>query len=107
VKPTASARQAKPTIRKPGRCIVPKTYKATSFTEDFAKFLASRPPNEDMLAYRPPLQAQKRAQQLLRKQNDGDISYEEEQELGEFAHAERLIRLIKALFLNPALHDHE
>ena len=33
---------------------------------------------------------------LLQKQNDGEISYDERQELEEFTHAERLMRLIKA-----------
>jgi hypothetical protein len=39
---------------------------------------------------------QKRARELLLKQNAGDISYSEMQELEEFAVAERLVRLIKA-----------
>jgi hypothetical protein len=66
------------------------------FTEELAAFLASRPTREQLLDYRPSEAVQRRARELLQKQNDGDLSYEERQELDEFAYAERLIRLVKA-----------
>jgi hypothetical protein len=75
---------------------MPKVYTAERFTQEFARFLSSRPTKEEMLAYRPSERAQRRARILLQKQNAGGISYEEEQELSEFAHVERLIRLIKS-----------
>ena len=67
-----------------------------SFASEFAEFLASQPTRQDLLAYRPSQHWQRRAGELLQKQNEGAISREEKQELEEFAHAERLIRLIKA-----------
>jgi hypothetical protein len=50
-----------------------------------------------MLAFRPSEGAQQHARTLLQQQNEGTISREEQQELDELAHAERLVRLIKAL----------
>jgi hypothetical protein len=73
-----------------------KARNTTSFTIEFADFLASQPTREQWLAYSPPEHWQRRASELLQKQNDGDISREEERELEEFAQTERLIRLIKA-----------
>ena len=84
---------------------MPKTYTAASFTHEFAKFLASRPTWAQMLAFRPSERAQRRARKLLEKQDQGVTSYDEEQELSEFAHAERLIRLIKALVLAAGRTD--
>jgi hypothetical protein len=70
--------------------------KTTSFTDELADFLASLPSREQLLNYRPSPPWQRRASKLLQKQNEGPISLEEQQELEEFAHAERLMRLVKA-----------
>jgi hypothetical protein len=78
-----------------------KAYTAASFSEELAAFLASRPTRAQMLAYRPSQHAQERARALLERQNEGPLSHEEQQELEEFAHAERLIRLIKAMVRSP------
>jgi hypothetical protein len=66
------------------------------FVQELAEFLSSQPSRQKLLAYRPSKSIQQRARQLLLKQNEGDISYSELQELEEFAVAERLVRLIKA-----------
>jgi hypothetical protein len=76
-----------------------KARNTTSFTGELAEFLASRPTREELLSYRPSQHWQRRASELLQKQNEGEISREEEQELEEYAHTERLIRLIKARLL--------
>jgi hypothetical protein len=73
-----------------------KARNTTSFISELAEFLASRPTREQLLVYRPSQHWQRRASNLLQKQNEGTISPEERQELEEFAHAERLIRLIKS-----------
>lgn len=86
---------------------MPQTYSAARFAQEFARFLASRPTRAQMLAFRPSERAQRRARVLLHKQNQGAISYAEEQELGEFAHAERLIRLIKSSLHSPSPRNNE
>ncbi|MBY0524457.1 MAG: hypothetical protein K2R98_13710 [Gemmataceae bacterium] len=72
------------------------TQTTESFTEELAAFFASQPTREAILAYRPSKRVQRRAALLLQKQNDGEASHEERQELEAFAHAERLMRLLKA-----------
>jgi hypothetical protein len=41
-----------------------------------------------------------RASELLQKQNDGPVSFEEEKELDEFEQIERFMRLMKAKVRN-------
>ena len=67
-----------------------------SFVEELAKFLASQPTRDDLLNFRPSSLAQARAEELLQKQNDGESSRDEREELDEIACAERLMRLVKA-----------
>jgi hypothetical protein len=73
-----------------------KNRTTASFVEELAVFLASQPTREELLKYHPSPPVARRAEQLLQKQNDGRISPDELQELEELAHAERLMRLIKA-----------
>ena len=68
----------------------------TRFTQELAAFLVSRPTRAQWLAFRPSDDTQARARELLQKQNEGLLSPEERQELDAFAHAERLLRLVKA-----------
>jgi hypothetical protein len=68
----------------------------SSFAQELAEFIASRPTREEFLAFHPSEGVQRHAAKLLQKQNDGEVSYEERQELEEFTYTERLIRLIKA-----------
>jgi hypothetical protein len=67
-----------------------------SFVEELAKFLASQPTRDELLNFHPSPAVEERVEELLRKQNDGRASPEEQLELEELAHSERLVRLIKA-----------
>lgn len=64
--------------------------------EEIADFLASSPPAEEILVFRPSPEVQARAGELLEKHKDGCLSLEERHELAEFEQAERLMRLVKA-----------
>jgi hypothetical protein len=70
--------------------------KTRGFIKDLAIFLATEPTRAELLSYRAPKSVQRRANELLEKQNEGDLTYEERQELEEYGYAERLMRLIKA-----------
>ena len=73
-----------------------KSQIATGCFDELADFLVSRPSREQLLKYRPSKTLQRRASELLLKQNEGEISLEERRELDQFAFAEVLMRLIKA-----------
>jgi hypothetical protein len=64
--------------------------------EEIADFLASGPSPDDLLQFAPSQPIQARAQELLAKSKDGDVSAEERRELEQFEQAERLMRLVKA-----------
>jgi hypothetical protein len=64
--------------------------------EEIAEFLASGPSPEQILSFRPSEVSQMRASELLQKQNEGPISFEEEKALDEFEQIERFMRLMKA-----------
>jgi hypothetical protein len=66
------------------------------FFSELAAFLAARPSREQLLKYQPSKKVQRQVRELLQKQNDGDLALEEKEQLDEFAHFERLFRLIKA-----------
>jgi hypothetical protein len=72
------------------------TQSTVSVLEEIADFLASGPSSEELLQFRPSLQTQSRAQELLEKLKDGRLSAEEGRELDQYEHAERLMRLVKA-----------
>ncbi len=63
---------------------------------EIADFLATGPSPEQLLQFRPSPQLQARAEELLEKLKDGRLADEEQQELDEFKHTERLMRLVKA-----------
>jgi hypothetical protein len=67
-----------------------------SFVEELAEFLASQPTRDELLNFHPSPRAQERAEELLQKQNEGQSSPDEREELEELAYAERLMRLVKA-----------
>ncbi|HMC64856.1 MAG TPA: hypothetical protein VKI65_07940 [Gemmataceae bacterium] len=75
---------------------MPRVQSAPGLVAEVAEFLSSRPSREQLLDYHPSEAAQRRAEELLQKQNDGEISREERHELEEFALVERLMRLVKA-----------
>jgi hypothetical protein len=64
--------------------------------EEIADFLASGPSPAEMLQFRPSLQTQSRAAELLDKLKDGILSAEERRELDQFEQVERLMRFVKA-----------
>jgi hypothetical protein len=64
--------------------------------EEIADFLASGPSPDELLQFRPSLQMQVRAEELLEKLKDERLSVDERRELEQFEQAERLIRLVKA-----------
>jgi hypothetical protein len=72
------------------------TQKVTWLTEEIADFLATCPTSDQMLKFRPSKHVQQRAQDLLRKSKEGQISSEEHWELDQFEHAEMLMQLVKA-----------
>lgn len=70
--------------------------KVTSLTKELAQLLASCPSREQILKFRPSVQVQERAQELLEKNREGSITKNELWELDQFGHAESLMRLVKA-----------
>jgi hypothetical protein len=67
-----------------------------TFGGELALLIASQPTRNRLLQFRPSERIKRRAERLLQKLNDGNITYEEQQELEEFAHTERVVRLMKA-----------
>ena len=55
-----------------------------------------------LLAYRPSPAVQQRATELLDRQADGEATPDDQRELDQFAHAELLMRLVKARLRTPA-----
>jgi hypothetical protein len=80
---------------------MPALKTTTSFLQELAEFLASRPTPQQLLKYRPSKAVQRRAEMLLLKNNEGDISIEEKRELDQMACTEVLLRLIKAKLRLP------
>jgi hypothetical protein len=66
------------------------------FLEEIAEFLASSPTREQLLNFHPSEEVQQRAGELLAKLKNGRLTEEEQQELDQFVHIERLMGLVKA-----------
>jgi hypothetical protein len=64
--------------------------------DEVADFLLSGPSTEELLNYRPSEQSQDRARELLEKQSEGRLSFDEQRELDQFELTERLMRLMKS-----------
>jgi len=64
--------------------------------DEVADFLLSGPSAEELLNYRPSEQSQDRARELLEKQGEGRLSFDEQRELDQFELTERLMRLMKS-----------
>jgi hypothetical protein len=69
---------------------------STWLIDDVAEFFASCPSRDELLAYRPSLQAQERLNALLAKSKNGRLSADEEWELNQFEHVEMLMQSVKA-----------
>jgi hypothetical protein len=72
---------------------IPSTFGAIG---EIADFLASGPSPEELLQFRPSLQTQARAEELLEKLKQGCLSADERAELDQFEQVERLMRFVKA-----------
>ncbi|MCU0481162.1 MAG: hypothetical protein MUE54_08115 [Anaerolineae bacterium] len=59
-------------------------------------FLATNPTPEAILAYRLPDNLQQRASDLLERNGDGLLTYDEEQEMFDFVRADEMMSLLKA-----------
>ncbi len=64
--------------------------------EEVAEFLARFPSREEVLAFRPSVETQARASELLWKSSSGTLTDEEREELEDFGRAELLVRMWKA-----------
>lgn len=74
-----------------------RTWSGTSgLRREVVSFLARRPAVEELINFRPSEQATARAQELLRRNQEGGLTPEEEAELDEMCELDRFISLIKA-----------
>ena len=64
--------------------------------EEIAEFLARFPNRVEVLAFRPSVETQARAKELLWKSNSGTLTEEEQDELADFGRAELFVRMLKA-----------
>lgn len=64
--------------------------------EEIAEFLARFPSREEVLAFRPSVETQTRARELLWKSSSGTLTDEEQEELEDLGRAELLVRMWKA-----------
>src|SRR5438552_13196632 len=68
----------------------------TTIIQELADLFSSQPSRQHLLDFRPSRSLQKRARNLLLKQNNGEATCRDQHELDEFEFAEILVRLIKA-----------
>jgi hypothetical protein len=73
-----------------------KKPRSTWLVDEVAEFLAGAPSREELLAYRPSIQAQQRIKWLIGKSKSESLTVNEEWELDQFEHLEALIQSIKA-----------
>lgn len=59
-------------------------------------FLASDPTPEEIVAYRLPDDLQARAHELLERNSEGQLTFDEEQEMYDFMRADEMMSLLKA-----------
>ena len=64
--------------------------------EEVAEFLSRFPSRDDVLAFRPSVETQARASELLWKSNSGTLTDDEQEELQDFGRAELFVRMLKA-----------
>ena len=74
-----------------------RTWSAGSaLRREVVSFLARRPSGDEILVFRPSEQAAARAQELLRRNQEGALTPAEEAELDEMCELDRFVALIKA-----------
>lgn len=59
-------------------------------------FLASDPTSEDLLAYHLPDDLQARVEELVERNGEGQLNFDEQQELYDFIRADEMMALLKA-----------
>lgn len=69
---------------------------ATRFFDEIVDFLTSCPPPEAVIAFKPSVALQRRADHLLEQKRLGILSEDEQQELDYFMVIEHLMRMAKA-----------
>ena len=70
--------------------------RSSKLRQEVISFLARRPTPEEILAFRPSGPATRRAQELLRRNQQGSLTASEEAELDEICEVDRFVSLIKA-----------
>lgn len=66
------------------------------FYEDVLEFLAGGPSIEEIVEFRPPVDAQQRFSELLEANRQRSLTPEEEEELDHYIRMERMLSLLKA-----------
>jgi hypothetical protein len=69
---------------------------SSALRREVISFLAGSPAEEEIIAFRPSQRSAARAQELLRRNQEGALTPEEEAELDELCEVDRFISLIKA-----------
>ena len=70
--------------------------RSSSLRREVISFLARRPAADEIIEFRPSEQVAARAQELLRRNQEGGLTPEEEAELDEMCEVDRFVSLIKA-----------
>ena len=68
---------------------------AYSIFDVITDFLASQPTADDIILYRLPIDLQARADELIERNGEGQLTFDEQQELFDFVRADQLIALLK------------
>ena len=69
---------------------------ASDLRREVISFLARRPTAKEILEFRPTEAATERSRELLRRNQEGSLTLEEEAELDEMCEVDRFVSLIKA-----------
>ena len=68
--------------------------------QELYRFLASSPTHQEIMAFSPSVQTQKRIQELLQLNRENALSTNQQAELDEYERIEHIVRMLK-------LHTHE
>ncbi len=68
---------------------------AYSIFDVITDFLASQPTADDIILYRLPIDLQARADELIERNGEGQLTFDEQQELFDFIRADQMIALLK------------
>ena len=69
---------------------------ASALRREIISFLARRPSADEIIEFRPSLEAAARAKELLERNQEGHLTPDEEAELDEMCEVDRFVSLIKA-----------